>query len=123
MAKGLITPEKSEEIKLRQVGSGESEEEVILQMRLVSDFDFIKAKAEFLRVPFIDLSTIGFAPEALALVPQSVAEKYIIVPYQMDPKDKSLWVAMSNPLDLETVEFLEKNRFENKNSNGRGQAD
>ena len=92
-------------------------------MRLVSDFDFIKAKAEFLRVPFIDLSTIGFAPEALALVPQSVAEKYIIVPYQMDPKDKSLWVAMSNPLDLETVEFLEKNRFENKNSNGRGQAD
>lgn len=108
VAKNLITSEKAKEIVLRQMGSGESEEEIILEMRLVSDVDFVKSKAEFLRVPFVDLTTIGFAPEALALVPQSVAEKYTVVPYKMDPKDKSLWVAMSNPLDLETVEFLEK---------------
>jgi len=108
VAHNYLTAEVAEKINLERVRSGISEEEIILQKRLLSDFDFAKVKAEFLRVPFVDLTDIGFAPEALALVPQSVAEKYKVVPYKMDPKDKSLWVAMSNPLDLETVEFLEK---------------
>jgi len=42
------------------------------------------------------------------LVPESVAKKYKVVPYSMDAKDRVLKVTMSNPLDLETVEFLEK---------------
>jgi type IV pilus assembly protein PilB len=59
-------------------------------------------------VDYVDLAEIGFSPEALALVPESVAQKYNIVPYSMDPKEKVLEVAMVNPLDIETVEFLEK---------------
>ena len=106
--KGLIDVAKAEEINLRQVKTGESEEEIIKSLRILSDLDFAKYKAEFLRIPFVDLEDIGFSPEALSLVPQSVAEKYHLVPYRMEPKDKSLYVAMSNPLDLETVEFLEK---------------
>ncbi|HEX8923347.1 MAG TPA: GspE/PulE family protein, partial [Patescibacteria group bacterium] len=106
--RGLIDKAKEEEIKLRQVKTGESEEDIIKQLRLVENQDFVSAKAEFLRVPFIDLDTIGFSPEALALVPESVAEKYKIVPYKLDTKDKILFVTMVNPLDLETVEFLEK---------------
>jgi type IV pilus assembly protein PilB len=106
--KGLIDAVKAEEINLRQVKTGESEEEIIKSMRILSDLDFTKNKAEFLRIPFVNLEDIGFSPEALSLVPQSVAEKYHLVPYRMEPKDKSLYVAMSNPLDLETVEFLEK---------------
>jgi len=108
LGKGLITPEKVEEINLRQLKTGESEEEVIKALRLVSDVDFVKAKADFLRVPFVDLENIGFSPEALTLVPESVAQKYKIVPYNLDTKNKILSVAMVNPLDLETIEFLEK---------------
>lgn len=105
---GLIDDKKFEEINLRQLKTGESEEEVIKALRLVSEEDFTKAKALFLRVPFVDLDTIGFSPEALNLVPESVAQKYNIVPYRFDPKDKTLYVTMANPLDLETIEFLEK---------------
>lgn len=108
VAHNYLTVEAAEKINLERLKSGESEEEIIIQKRLLSDLDFAKIKAEFLRIPFVNLEEIGFAPEALALVPQSVAEKYKVVPYKMDPKDKSLWVAMDNPLDLETVEFLEK---------------
>ena len=43
VAKNLITSEKAKEIVLRQMGSGESEEEIILEMRLVSDVDFVKS--------------------------------------------------------------------------------
>lgn len=105
---GLIDEKKVEEIKLRQLKTGESEEEIIIALRLVSIEDLVKAKALFLRVPFVDLETIGFSPEALNLVPESVAQKYKIVPYRFDPKEKILFVTMANPLDLETIEFLEK---------------
>ncbi|MDD2225105.1 MAG: GspE/PulE family protein [Candidatus Shapirobacteria bacterium] len=108
LKKGLIDQKKVEEIELRQLKTGETEEEVIKVLRLVSDIDFVKAKADFLRVPFVDLETIGFSPEALTLVPESVARKYKIVPYNLDTKNKILSVAMVNPLDLETIEFLEK---------------
>lgn len=105
--KGVINQETLDNINLRQLKSGESEEEIIKSLRL-NETDFVKAKAEFLRVPFIDLDTIGFSPEALNLVPESVAQKYSIFPYQLDTKNKTLFVTMANPLDLETVEFLEK---------------
>ncbi len=106
--KELITLEKFKEIELRQLKTGETEEEVIKALRLVSEIDFVKTKADFLRVPFVDLETIGFSPEALTLVPESVARKYNVVPYNLDTKNKTLSVAMVNPLDLETIEFLEK---------------
>ena len=105
---GLIKDDQAKEVNLRQLKTGETEEEVIKALRLVSDDDFIKAKAKLLRVPFVDLDTIGFSPEALNLVPESVAQKYNIVPYRFDPKEKILYVTMANPLDLETIEFLEK---------------
>lgn len=108
LASGLIDQAKAEEINLQQLKTGETEEEIIKQMRLVSDDQLVRAKADFLRVDFANLDEIGFSPEALALVPESVAQKYKIVPYSLDPKDKVLSIAMVNPLDLETVEFLEK---------------
>lgn len=108
LAKGLIDKVKADEINLQQLKTGESEEEIVKGMRFLSDEDFTKAKADLLRIEYVDLENIGFSPEALALVPESVAKKYKIVPYSMDPKTKKLSVAMVNPLDLETVEFLEK---------------
>jgi len=106
--KGLIDIKVSEEISLKQVKTGESEEEIIRSMRLVTEEQLTEAKSEFIRVPYVDLDSIGFAPEALSMVPESVAEKYKVVPYGLDTKEKVLMVTMVNPLDLETIEFLEK---------------
>jgi type IV pilus assembly protein PilB len=106
--RGLIDKEKADEINLAQLKTGEEEEEIIKDQRILSDEDLTRAKADLLRIDYVDLAEIGFSPEALALVPESVAQKYKIVPYSMDPKDKVLSVAMVNPLDIETVEFLEK---------------
>jgi type IV pilus assembly protein PilB len=106
--KGYIKQEQADEINLRQLKTGESEEEIIKSLRLVPDIDLVKTKAAFLRVMFVDLETIGFSPEALTLVPESVAQKYKLVPYKLDTKTKTLFITMVNPLDLETIEFLEK---------------
>jgi len=104
---GLIDEKKDEEINLRQLKTGESEEEIIKSLRFVSDQDLVKSKAKYLKVEFVDLENIGFSPEALSLVSENVASKYKLVPYRLDPRTKTLYVTMVNPLDLETLEFLE----------------
>lgn len=104
---GLIDEKKVEEIALRQLKTGEPEEEIIKSLRIISDQDLVKTKAKFLKVEYVDLENIGFSPEALSLVSENVASKYNLVPYRLDPKTKTLYVTMVNPLDLETIEFLE----------------
>lgn len=106
--KKLINEAQANDVNMRQLKTGDSEETVIKQLRLVDDRSFTEAKAEFLRIPFIDLEKIGFSPEALSLVPEVVAKKYLVAPYKFDPKEKILYVTMVNPLDLETIEFIEK---------------
>jgi type IV pilus assembly protein PilB len=108
LSKKLITEEQAKEVNMRQLKTGDNEETIIKQLRLVDEKNFVEAKAEFLRVPYIDLEKIGFSPEALSLVPEVVAKKYLVAPYKLDPKDKILYVTMVNPLDLETIEFIEK---------------
>ena len=108
LTRGLIDQTKVDAVALQQLKTGESEESILRGMRVVSDRELIEAKAEYLRVPFIDLDKIGFSPEALALVPESVAERYQLIPFEIDTKNKVLSIAMVNPVDLETVEFLEK---------------
>lgn len=105
---GLLDEEKSKQINLKRLKTGESEENIIKGLRIISDEELIKAKAKFLRVEFVDLDNTAFSPEALSFVPRSVAEKYNLVPYYYDKKNDLLSVAMSNPLDLETIEFIEK---------------
>lgn len=105
---GLLTEEQAKKVSLNRLKTGETEESIIQALRVINEVDFVKAKAKFLRVPFVDLDTTAFSPEALSFVPRSVAEKYKLVPFFFDKKDNELSVAMTNPLDLETVEFIEK---------------
>ena len=65
-------------------------------------------KSELISVPWVDLTTIPIAPQALSLVPESVARKYNLIPFEVSDIEKKLKVAMENPLDLEAIEFLEK---------------
>ncbi len=108
VSEGLLTEEKAKEIGLKRIKTGDTEESIIKSLRIVSELDFLKAKAKFLHVDFVDLDTTAFSPEALSFVPRVVAEKYKLVPFYFDKKDSILSVAMVNPLDLETIEFMEK---------------
>ncbi len=108
VADGKISAEQAEEIRLEYLKTGEFEEAVLKKKRIVSKEDLGKAKAKFLGVPFVDLEQVGFSPQALSFVPKGVADRYNIIPYGFEPKTKTLSVAMANPIDLETIEFLEK---------------
>jgi len=108
LEKGLLTSEQTEEVRLLHISSGEKEEKIIEEKKWLDEKDLLQAKAELWKIPYMDLSKVGFSPQSLGLVSRNLAEHYHLVPFEVDQKEKVLSVAMTNPLDLETIEFLEK---------------
>lgn len=105
---GILTEQQAEDVRVQHAESGKKEGQIIKEENLATELEIAKAKAELYNVPFVDLEQVGFSPMSISYVPRSVAEKYHLVPFDLDEKDKRIKVAMANPLDLETIEFLER---------------
>lgn len=108
VAQGALDKDQAEKVKLVEVQTGKSQEEIILNQKLVSETDLVKAKARFYNVPFIDLTASPVSPEALALLPQQVAERLKVFPVSLDLGLNQIGIAMADPLDLSAIEFVEQ---------------
>ncbi len=105
---GAISQDQATDILSKSINSDQSLEELIRASRLVDNEELTRAKADFYNIPFISLTEVGIFPEALSFVPESVAQRYGVLPFSYDKVNKTLSVAMKNPLDVTTVNFLEQ---------------
>ncbi len=67
---------------------------------------FYRVAADYFKVPFIDLKGAQVRKDILDLVPEPIATTHEIVPF--DRGDKAMKVAMLDPDDLQTIEFLQR---------------
>ena len=107
-AQGSLKTEVAEQIKLAEIQTGKSQEEIIKGQNLASDVAITKAKAELYNIPYIDLGTTPTSPEALAVLPQAVAQRFRAFPVSTDQGSKTLNLAMADPLDITALEFIEQ---------------
>lgn len=105
---GIISPETKQKVKLEQVNTGKSLKELLLEHNFASEEQVSKAEAQLYNIPYVELSEKAISPESLSLLPQAVAERYLLIPFEYSRIKNELSVAMSNPLDLEIIEFIEK---------------
>jgi type IV pilus assembly protein PilB len=105
-AEKLITREQYDEIKVKSASQGVTSESILESSGLVPEKKLAEAKARLLGVPFISLETTSFAPQAISLIPKVVVERFSIIPFLYDEKMKTLSIAMSNPVDLEALQFV-----------------
>ncbi len=105
---GLIDQPRRDQIKLDAARENKTEEQVIRERKIIDSKSLTRAKAKIFQVPFISLSENPISPEAIALVSQSIATTYKLIPLFYNRDENELTVAMANPLDLEAVEFLER---------------
>ncbi len=108
LAKGLITEEKKNQIRLNAARENKTEEQIIRERGVVDGKSLALAKAELFHVPFVSLSETPISPEAISLVSQSIASTYKLIPLLYDRNSNEITIAMANPLDLEAIEFLER---------------
>ena len=100
----LITEEQLNRIKELQRKSGDRLEQVLLQQRLVTPQQLAFFISLQLGIPFVNLKKEGVRPNALKLVPESIARKYGVIP--MDTTNNTVIVAMEDPRDIEAIEDL-----------------
>lgn len=108
VVKGKISQQVADEIKVNAQNSGLAVEEIVLKKNLITENDLYMAKSEAMHVPFISLGGIGVSPEILTFIPEVVARRYKIFPFELDNVSGKLKVAMVDPLDLPVIEFLEQ---------------
>ncbi len=104
----VISKEQRDAIVLQSLNTGEPVEGIIAAGNLATEEQIASATAIFLGVVFVKLKDMGVEPEALNRVPESVARRYHLFPFGIDRATNTLRVAMSNPLDLSAVEFVER---------------
>ncbi len=102
----LIPKEKVEESfrgaekQNRQLG------DLLLEKKLVGEIELRKLYAYILGIPFVDLVKEIITSDILQIIPEPIAKKYNIVAFEKTGKD--LKVAMLNPEDLQTIDFIKK---------------
>ncbi len=101
-----ITKVQYDDIKVKSASKGVSEDTIIESLDIITPDELAEAKAKLLNIPFITLDVTSFSPQAIGYVPRAVAERFALIPFAFDERTQTLSVAMSNPVDLESVTFV-----------------
>ena len=103
---GLVGEKQFEQAKEEAKKSGKKVEDVLVSKNLISREDLIRLKAYILGIPFVDLEEIKVDPNILQIIPEPVARENNIVAFRRE--GNKLEVAMLDPEDLKTIEFIKK---------------
>ena len=79
---------------------------VLLEKKLLSETDLQKLYAYILGIPFVDLSKEAIPTDILHIIPEPIAKKSRVVAFEK--AGTNLKVAMLNPDDLQTIDFIKK---------------
>lgn len=101
-----LSVEQIEILRGENLSSSRSYEDLIKEKNFLTEAEVNQAKAEFNHLEYVDLGQIGIDQEALGLIDESIAKKYQVLPFASDKEKDLIKVAMLDPLDLTTVEFL-----------------
>ena len=84
--------------------TGESLGRCLVALGWPDDVAALKALAETLQIRFVDFATTEIDPAAARIVPPQILQRARIMPVAL--RDNRLLLAMENPLDLETLDYI-----------------
>lgn len=108
LADKIITEEQLKKFELELASSGKPEKELLVSLGLATEEQIIKAIGKLYKIPYVSIIEQGTSPEALILVPRSVAERFVLIPFALSIDKKELSVAFADPLDLNSIGFVEE---------------
>ncbi len=107
---GLIAKKTIAEIEKKAGDNTAKMEDLLISEGGISEDDFRRAKAYVMGVPFVDLKHQKIDKDVLSVIPEPVARKHNIIAY--NKRDGGLEVAMLDPQDLESIDFIKKSAGE-----------
>jgi type IV pilus assembly protein PilB len=113
ISSGLLKEDHVNKIRIEMAQQGKNFDEIVESLGLLSENQLTEARAKSLGVPLFSNGNPGISPEALNLIPKSLAERFNFFPLSVDRQNKILSIVMSDPTNLSGIEFLER-RFQMK---------
>lgn len=80
--------------------------DILISQGIVSEQDVVKLEAYILGIPFVSLEKMKIPAEILKIIPEPIAKNHNIIAFRKE--DNRLEVAMLDPEDLMTIEFIAK---------------
>lgn len=107
LADAQIIKEREFDLLLKEAKkSGKRIEDLLISKGYLKPDELTRLKAYILGIPFVNLEKTIVDPEVLKIIPEPVARAHNIVAFRK--KGKNLEVAMLDPEDLQTIEFIKK---------------
>ncbi len=102
----LVNKKQLEKAEKEAEISKQTLEDVLIKSGLVKEEELSKLKAYILGIPFVNLEEEKIPSEILQIIPEPIARKQNIVAFRKS--GRNLEVAMLDPDDLQTIEFIKK---------------
>jgi type IV pilus assembly protein PilB len=102
---GLITPEQLERAQGEQERRQRSLGRVLIELGLITESNLVAALAKRVGLDFIELTDSRIDGSAAALIPESLAKRYVALPIGLD-EDGRLIVAMSDPSNVYAIDDI-----------------
>jgi len=102
----LVSQKNFDSVQAEAAVSGGRVEDLLISQGFLTEDDLRRAKSYILGIPFVDLRKELIPKEILFLIPEPLARKNNIVAYKKGVD--TLEVAMLDPLDLESIDFIKK---------------
>ncbi|EKE25425.1 MAG: hypothetical protein ACD_5C00166G0001 [uncultured bacterium] len=80
--------------------------DLLLEKKLINEDELRKLYSYILGIPYVNLEKETITADILQIIPEPIAKKYGIVAFEKDGND--LKVAMKNPEDIQTIDFIRK---------------
>jgi type IV pilus assembly protein PilB len=103
-----LTPEQAQAVRDQALANGQTPEAALEAQGIVNEIELVRAKATLANLPFLSIANTGSSPEAIGLIPESVARRYRALPIAVNKATLELSLAMVNPGDVMAIDFLQK---------------
>ncbi len=102
----LVSEKDFEKALKKAQKSNQKVGDVLVSEDMLTQKQLIKMEAYILGIPFVNLEKETIPPDILKIIPEPIARRHNIVSYKKE--GKNLEVAMLDPEDLRTIDFIRK---------------
>lgn len=103
---GFVREKALKEAERKAKDTDKEFRDVLLAEGLLSQDELAKMEAYILGIPFVNLAREKIAPDVLKIIPEPIAKAHNIVAFRK--RGQELEVAMIDPDDLATIDFIRK---------------
>lgn len=103
---GLVDADDLNKYGIEAEAKGMAIEKYLLDNKIVDEDSIYNALANYQKLPFINIKEKSIPKEVLFLIPEPIASTHEIIAYEKN--EKELLTAMTDPEDLETIEFIKR---------------